>query len=148
VTVARFNLEWVNGSNKPAIVIDNSDAGFSTVGSWGSSSTIPGYYGAGYVHSASGTNTATWTPNITVAGNYEVFIRWTADPNRPDAAPVEIKYNGGSSTANTTINQKTEGGSWYYLGTFNLNAGAGNYVKIFASDSGSCIADAVMFQKQ
>lgn len=148
VTVARFNLEWVTGTNTPTLVIDNADPGFTTTGTWGSSSTIAGYYGSGYVHSPSGTNTATWTPNITVAGNYEVYIRWTADSNRPDAAPVEVRYNGGTSVASATLNQKSEGGSWYYLGTFNLATGTGNSVKLYASDAGSCVADAVMFQKQ
>lgn len=148
VTVAKFNLEWVTGTDKPTLVVDNGGSGFTTTGTWSTSSTVAGCYGTDYAYSPSGTATAKWTPTIAVAGNYEAYIRWTADANRPDTAPIEIAYNGGSATATTTINQKTEGGGWYYLGTFNFAAGTGNSVKITASDAGATIADAVMFQKQ
>lgn len=148
VTVARFNLEWVTGINTPTIVIDDGASGFSTEGAWNSSAAAPGYYGSGYRDSTSPGNMAAYTPTITVAGNYEVFIRWTGGSDRPAAAPVEIQYDGGHSTATTTVNQKVEGGSWYYLGTFNLSAGTGNSVKLSTSDAGTCVADAVMFQKQ
>lgn len=148
VTVARFNLEWLTGVATPTILIDNGDAGFSTTGDWTASASVPGYLGSGYATTSVDAATATWTPTITVPGNYEVYLRWTAYGNRPDAAPVQIKYNGGGSTAATTVNQKTEGGTWYYLGTYPLAAGTGNSVTISASDPGSCVADAVMFQKQ
>jgi hypothetical protein len=140
--------DLITGTNIPTIVIDNGASGFSTEGAWGASAAVPGYYGAGYLESRADTSTASYTPAITVAGNYEVFIRWTAAPNRPAAAPIEIKYRGGSATAKTMINQKVEGGSWYCLGTFNLLPGTGNSVKLLGSGAGTCVADAVMFQKQ
>ena len=88
------------------------------------------------------------TPTITAAGNYEVYMRWTSDPNRPNAAPVTVKYNGGSSSVTPTVNQQKEGGSWQLLGVFPFSTGTGNYVEIAASNAGSTIADAVMFQQQ
>ncbi len=150
VTVAKFNLEWVTGTVTPTIVVDNGTAGFSTTGtSWsGSSTSVAGFYGSDYITSPAGTATATWTPTITVAGDYEIYIRWTAHTNRPDAVPIEIKHNGGSLTSNVLINQQTEGATWYFLGKFNLTTGTGNSVKLSATDAGYSVADAVMFQKQ
>lgn len=148
VTVARFNLEWVTGAVTPTVLIDNGGAGFTTTGAWNTASGVAGFHGTSYLTSPAGSATATWTPTITVAGNYEIYIRWTAHANRPDAAPVEIRYNGGGSIVTPTINQQTEGGAWHYLGTFNLAAGTGNYVRLSASDTGYSVADAVMFQKQ
>ncbi len=83
-----------------------------------------------------------------MAGDYEIYIRWTAHSNRPDAVPIEIKFNGGGSSTNVLINQQTEGATWYFLGKFNLATGTGNSVKLSASDTGYSVADAVMFQKQ
>ena len=148
VTVAKFNVEWLTGVVTPTLVVDNGDAGFSTTGAWSpAASSIDGYYGSNYA-TASATATATWTPTITVAGNYEIYIRWTAHANRCPAAPVTIVAAGGSTTTDTTIDQRTEGGSWYYLGTYPLAAGTGNSVKIATTDTGYVVADAVMFQKQ
>lgn len=151
VYVAKFNLEWVIGSDKPTILIDNGDSGFATAGTWSGSSAAAGYYGANYEHDgAAGTSSdyATWTPAITVAGDYAIYMRWTAHPNRPDAAPVRIDYTGGSSTAHLTVNQQVDGATWRYLGTYHLTAGSGNQVRITDGDAGYTVADAVMFQKQ
>ncbi|MBI5381923.1 MAG: hypothetical protein HZA31_08490 [Opitutae bacterium] len=149
VTVAKFNLEWVvGGGPQPTVVVDNGATGFTTTGTWSTATGDTGYYGANYLTSTAGSATATWTPTITVAGNFDAYIRWTAHSNRSDAAPIMIKYNGDSSTATATLNQQIEGGTWDHLGTFALTAGTGNSVKVTASDAGHTVADAVMFQKE
>ena len=150
VWVSKFNLEWVAGTPKATIVVDNTDSGFSTSGSWSTSSTTPGYYGSNYRYStaADSTTKARWTPTITAAGTYEVYIRWPAYSNRPDAVPVTVAYSG--STATQTFNQQKQGGGWQLLGVYPLaaNAPGANYVEISASDSGATIADAIMIQQQ
>jgi BNR repeat-like domain len=149
VHVAKFNLEWAtSGTGKATLLIDNTDAGFTTTGTWNTSSSVGGFVGINYRWSPVSTATARWTPTIAAAGNYEVYMRWTSDPNRPNAAPIAVKYNGGSNTSNLTINQQKEGGSWQLVGVFNFTTGTGNYVEIAASNAGSTIADAVMFQQQ
>jgi hypothetical protein len=148
VWVAKFNLEWVKGTAKSCLVVDNTSAGFTTAGTWNTSSTLTGFYGADYRWSsaASATTTARWTPTLPAAGNYEVYIRWSASTNRPDAAPVTVVYNGGNQTQN--VDQQSEGGTWQLLGVYNFAAGSAGYVELRASDTGSTIADAVMFQQQ
>lgn len=64
VTVAKFNLEWVNGIDTPTIVIDNGAAGFTTTGTWNFGASVDGCYGSDYVTASQGTATATWTPTI------------------------------------------------------------------------------------
>ncbi|MBI5380452.1 MAG: hypothetical protein HZA31_00995 [Opitutae bacterium] len=152
VTVAKFNLEWVTGTVTPTILLDNGASTFTTTGTWAYDSSVPGHCGADFRTTTSGTATARWTPTITTAGNYEIYIRWTAAANRPTAVPVTIKYNGGSSTytvpAADKPNQQIEGGTWHYLTTKNLSAGSGNYVEITGTAGKTTVADAVMFQKQ
>jgi hypothetical protein len=152
VTVAKFNLEWLTTVATPTILLDNGASTFTTTGTWTNESTVAGYGGTDYKKTTSGTATARWTPTIVTAGNYEMYIRWTAGADRPGAVPVTIKYSGGSSTyivpAADQPDQRVEGGTWHYLGTKNLTAGTGNYVEITGTAASTTIADAVMFQKQ
>ena len=142
--------------NNPAdlsdIVVDNAQSGFSTQGTWNTSTSAAGYYGCNYaVDSTSGSDsntTATWTPTIPSAGLYKIFMRWTAGSNRPSAAPIEIKYNGGIDTSKT-VNEQVNTNSWVELGQYSLSASStDNYVKINASSAGYTVADAVKFVKQ
>ncbi|TBL76261.1 exo-alpha-sialidase [Paenibacillus thalictri] len=131
------------------VIVDNSDAGFTTGGTWSASTILAGYYGPNYVSDGtSGADAsskwAKWTPLITDAGFYDIYMRWTADTNRPDAAPLEISYNGGVDTSKT-VNQTQNHGTWVLIGRYALSAGSTHYVKLLATDSGYTIADAVKF---
>lgn len=138
----RFSLTGGGGTE---YIVDNTSAGFSTVGTWTTSSSLPGYYGTNYVHdgstAADASKTATWTSPITTTGTYAVYMRWTSYTDRPDAAPVEVNYDGG--IANLTVNQQSGGGTWVYIGTWSFTGGSGDYVKITGADAGYTIADAV-----
>lgn len=131
------------------IIIDNTDAGFSTVGAWSTSSFNAGYYGSNYAQDGTATadvgKSATWRPTIAVAGDYLVYMRWPAAANRPSAAPIEIGYGSAVDTSKT-VNQQTGGGDWVLIGQYALTAGTANYVKINATASGFTIADAVRFE--
>jgi hypothetical protein len=149
VTPGLDRIEIVN----PEVIVDNTDAGFVAAGSgWNSNTTFPGYWGSDYL--SDGTTAADgagkhakWTPDIPVAGNYKVYMRWTSSANRPDAAPVEIAYDGGTDTSHT-VNQQINGGQWVEIGTWPMTAGTGNSVLLRCTDAGFTIADAVRFEKQ
>ncbi|QGQ94167.1 hypothetical protein EHS13_04220 [Paenibacillus psychroresistens] len=86
--------------------------------------TTAGYYGANYLtDNTAGVDTgktAKWTPTITQAGSYQVYMRWPAFNNRPDAAPIKIKYNGGNSTdISKSVNQTINSNLWVLIGTYN-----------------------------
>ncbi|MGG1516666.1 family 43 glycosylhydrolase [Paenibacillus oryzisoli] len=151
VTVNGPSGEPVNSNE---IIIDNGETGFTTDSSWTTSTSVSGYYGTNYKHDGtsgadSSSRWAKWTPQITTAGRYNIYMRWVNDPVnhlRPDAAPVEIKYDGGTDTSKS-VNQQINNGTWVLIGTYDLSAGTNNYVKILATDAGYTIADAVKFVK-
>jgi len=129
------------------IVIDNTDAGFTTDSAWSASTSTGGYVGSNYLHDGTAgadasTRWAKWTPTVVVAGHYDIYMNWTAGSNRPSAAPLAIAYNGGTDTSKT-VNQQTNGATWVLIGNYSLAAGTGNSVKIIATASGYTIADAV-----
>ncbi|MGG1516345.1 hypothetical protein ABE504_13075 [Paenibacillus oryzisoli] len=136
------------------VTVDNNDPGpaFATTGAWTSSTFDSGFYNTNYLNdgaaAANPDKSAVWTPTITEAGNYKVYMRWPASSNRPTAAPLEIKY-GGLLDTSKTVNQTINGSTWVEVGTYVFTASATeNAVKIIASAPGYTIADAVKFVKQ
>ncbi|CAG7644737.1 hypothetical protein PAESOLCIP111_04790 [Paenibacillus solanacearum] len=153
----------VNGSTTTYInffgkvVVDNTDSSFAAFDSaWSASTSGSGYWGTNYaVDGTSGADASTrWakfsTPDSSSwytfrPGRYDIYMRWPAGADRPDAAPLEIAYNGGVDTTKS-VNQKVNGGQWNLIGNYNL-AATGGYVKLLATDAGNTAADAVMFVK-
>lgn len=125
-------------------VIDNLDAGFTTVGTWSVSTRRPGYYDSNYqwVGVGSGAKTATWTFQVDSAGQYRISAWWSAYSDRPTDAPYTV-YNNGVKLGTVRVDQRIDGGQFNELGTYQLNAGT---VEVVLSDdisSGYVIADAV-----
>ena len=123
--------------------MDNADAGFSTLGDWGTGSGVPGYYGSDYDYTSKGdgSRTATWQIDITSPGDYDVEARWAAHSNRATNAPYWL-YNNGSFVAMTRVNQQTNGGQFNLLGSYSLKAGTLTIVLNNSAD-GFVVADAI-----
>jgi RHS repeat-associated protein len=85
--------------------------------------------------------TFTWEPAIPSSGVYTVYARWPASSLNSSAASYSIVHAGG--TATVVANQRLNGGSWKYLGSFEFAANAGHKVILQASADGDTIADAV-----
>lgn len=83
-------------------------------------------------------NMATWTPSTT-AGQYEVYAKWTANPNRATNATYTVNHAQGSTQV--SVNQQSNGGSFNLLGTFNLNSSS--TVTLSDNANGYVIADAI-----
>jgi hypothetical protein len=88
-----------------------------------------------------GTATATWTPTVSRAGNYEVYAWWTATTNRATDAPYIINYNGGTVTID--VNQQVNGGQWNLLDTVPFAQGTSGTVVLTDDANGLVIADAI-----
>jgi Tfp pilus tip-associated adhesin PilY1 len=98
---------------------------YTTTGTWTLSSVLGGYghdYGSGrksFYTNSNGT-TATWTPDLPVAGEYEVYAWWAGNSSRDYSAPYCINgYSSGhvitaGAGANGTISPS---------GTTTLNTG-------------------------
>lgn len=129
-------------------LIDNGDSGYAETGSSWGASAIAGAYGgsARWNGSQAATDSATFTPNLTTAGNYDVYV-WKFDNHTSNTASANytVNYNGGSSSF--VVNQTTPTLQWQKLGTFNFAAGTGGNVKLGAitGDGKGVRADAVKF---
>jgi RHS repeat-associated protein len=85
--------------------------------------------------------TFAWEPAIPSSGVYTVYARWPASSLNSSAASYAIVHAGG--TATVVANQRLNGGSWKYLGSFEFAPNAGHKVILQASADGDTIADAV-----
>ncbi|MDQ6630221.1 MAG: hypothetical protein M3Y82_00505 [Verrucomicrobiota bacterium] len=125
------------------IIIDNPSA--SLMGTWSLGTGAVDKYGADYRYKGPGSGSASvqFVPNITTAGNYQVYEWHSAGGNRTTAGKHIINYNGGSQTY--YVNQQIYGGTWNLLGTFNFAAGTSGTVTINDSYSAGTvvIADAI-----
>lgn len=134
------------------IVKDDADStGITKVGTWGSSTFVPGYYGTDYLYASGGSGASlTFTPTIPATGTYDVYVRWTAYPGRATRAPIDVNYNGGTQTfiEDETVANPTQIGNytWTLLGNFSFAAGiTGNVTVRTDGTSGNVVADAAMF---
>jgi hypothetical protein len=131
------------------ITIDNPGAVFVDEGDWNTYSG-PGetFYGANMRLKAAGTGskTATWTPDITIAGDYDVYAWWSAYPTRASNAPYTVNHTGGSNTI--PVSQKVDGGRWNLLGTFNFAVGTSGSVVLSDDADGVVVADAIRWELQ
>ncbi len=130
-------------------IVDDADAtGVTITGEWTTATTTSGYYGTGYKADLNtGTTIAKsvrFTPTLLNAGDYQVFMRWTAGTNRGSNVPVDIIHAAGTTTV--TVNQRLTGNQWMPLGTFHFEAGtAGSVLLRNNGSNGFVIADAVEF---
>lgn len=126
--------------------VDDADAQATYAGTW-PLSTNPGAFNRySKVLQGSGTvGTATFTPNITQAGQYDVYARWVSASNRAAAAPFAI--TGLDGTFNVTRDQRSNGSAWVSLGRYNFTTGTGGRVALSntANSAEYVSADAVRF---
>jgi hypothetical protein len=130
------------------ITVDDAEA--KRVGAWKSSTYSRPYVGAGYLHddkTGSGDKSATFIPKIPRAGEYEVFLSYTASKGRSTNTPVTIRHAGGEQTV--IVNQEEPprlDGLFRSLGKFRFEAGSAASVTITnRGTNGYVIVDAVRF---
>jgi len=130
------------------IVVDDKDA--QLIGTWKSSTFARPYVGTGYVHddkAGKGEKSATFTPKLPKASEYDVQIAYTPSSNRATNTPVTIRFTGGEKTVlvNQTLPPKIEG-LFYSVGKYRFEAGDHGSVTIANRDTeGYVIVDAVRF---
>ncbi|GAK59410.1 fibronectin type III domain protein [Candidatus Vecturithrix granuli] len=128
------------------ITIDNKDAGFSTVGSWYTSTTVPGYYGSNYhwAYAGTGSRRATWTFTVPATGYYQVSAWWSSPySTRASNAPYTINHANGATKV--VVDQRSNGGQWNPLGTYQFQAGTATVVLSNDADNNP-VADAVKLE--
>lgn len=127
------------------IIIDNPQA--TLTGNWTLGTTAADRYGADYAlaYGNDGAKTATYTPNITMAGTYRVYEWHTGGNGRDTSVPITVYYNGGSHVY--TITEYSGGGAWNLLGSHPFAVGTSGKVTINNQASGGTliVADAIKF---
>ena len=114
------------------IIVDNPQA--TTMGTW-VSSTATDEYGSSYEY-ASATNgsanaTATFTPNIVTAGNYDVYVWYPTlgSSRRSSAVPYLVSCTGGST--NVIVSQQSGAGAWHLIASAEyFTAGTSGFVRL------------------
>ena len=129
-------------------IVDNADStGVTKQGIWHTDNNETDRYGPNYLHDGNADKGNKWvkfTPDLPVAGIYEVSIMYPDHSNRAWNVPVTVDFDGGSDTQD--VDQMTGGGVWYVLGEYAFEAGTSGSVTI--SNNGTTkhvTADAVRF---
>jgi N-acetyl-anhydromuramyl-L-alanine amidase AmpD len=132
------------------LTVDNSDASrFRASGNWQSSSWASGRIGGDYRFRGPQaiSDSADYKVNITVAGNYEVFVRSPGNGYNTNA-PYVIHHRGGRSVVHRDMS--AQGAAWVSLGTFAFDAQDEWIVQLscWTNGTGWIIADAVKLEQR
>jgi hypothetical protein len=130
------------------VVVDDDQA--ERKGFEATSSAVGPFVGEGYRHDGGtkdGMQSATFTPDLSKAGNYEVRLSYSPNPNRATNVPVTITHAGG--TATVKVNQRKGppvSETFVSVGTFSFERGkTGRVVITNEGVDGHVIIDAVVF---
>jgi hypothetical protein len=145
-----FDLQLVSAASVE-IIVDNSDAGLTqTVGTWGTSTGAPSYFGSNYAYNGVRGRSGqlfTFRPGnelVLPSGWYQVLLRTPAKADRA-VVPVDIYHDGG--VAVVPIDMTTGGGVWKDLGTYQLDVANDPRVVIRTDGTLDWVqADAVAFR--
>jgi len=150
---AKKKLEKLNSQSGehglPGIVVDDAQA--KLVGDWKKSTYSGKWVGAGYLHddrSDKGAKSVTFTPDLPLAGYYEVRISYSGGGGRHPSVPVTlIAAEGERKLSVDQARQPPIDGLFASLGKFQFAAGRGNSLTIGTSgtEGKHVIADAVQF---
>ncbi|MEM7582399.1 MAG: hypothetical protein AAF560_03385 [Acidobacteriota bacterium] len=146
------------------IIVDNDDPEVTYVpatispssvsGQWFVSTFNTGFKGSNYYvdgnpRVASPLFTATYDPDITTAGTYQVYMSWAPSFFRGTNIMVDIQHDGGTDTvsidqtSSVATGAGTEFDGWNLLGTYELSTTNGNVVLRNEASNFFVTADAV-----
>lgn len=136
-------------STLKGVVVDDTEA--ELIGDWKHSVHTPPFVGMSYLHDdkkEKGKKSAIFTPDLPVAGTYEVRLSHNSNVRRATNAPVTIKSADGSKTIR--INQQDPAKFrklFRSLGEYRFDAGKKGSVTISTegTDGKNVIVDAVQF---
>jgi uncharacterized lipoprotein YddW (UPF0748 family) len=127
-------------------IVDTTMAGsFTASGNWGTSSFSPQRYGETYrfAEPVAASDPAWFRFELPATAGYLVEVWYPSDPGYHSATPYLVQTTAG--LVSVRVDQRTGGGQWVALGTFNLAAGGHDVVGVsrWAGAGGYVIADAV-----
>lgn len=115
--------------------------------SWTATHQTPGYYAAGYRWAPTSETEAdplVFSFHLSDPGSRTVEARWTEGSNRSASARYSVVAADGDSLATVKVDQRTDGGTWRELGSWDFPAGWNRVVLSRRGPSGSVVVgDAV-----
>jgi len=144
--ITRDELDWKPDSLE--FIVDNTDAGFSTISFrdvWQEHVRVGGqHYGDSHHYNeqiGSGQDTATWSFTVPQPGNYDVYAWWWEGDFRPFDVPYTVHHFETSTTVR--VDQRSNGGQWNLLGTFYFQDTGSVVVSDDVSSGQDVVADAI-----
>ncbi len=126
--------------------IADQEPGYVEYGTGWEDRPLPGYSSIPSRVSCRAGASATYTPTILEAGNYDVEVYRNADGDSDPAARLTVFYAGGKSEK--TINFKAGANGWVDLGTYPFAVGSGGSLNNANSGVGCTHAGMVKFVRQ
>jgi hypothetical protein len=149
--VDNFDIVAVDPGIADEIIVDSAaTTGVTRTGSWTVSGTNAKAYGGTTLTAwaPATASTLTFSPTLSTAGQYDVYVRWLASYQMGDHTNISVTSADGTWAG--LVNQETDDQTWLFLGTYHFNAGtAGNVILNNTSPGGYgyVTADATMFVK-
>ncbi|MBI5182743.1 MAG: hypothetical protein HY999_00040, partial [Nitrospinae bacterium] len=131
-------------------IVDNTDPGFSVIGTWHTSTAAPDFYDNDFLYAGSpsggtGSNQAIWDAElIDGPGFYEVFI-WYPTGNITTVANMPFTINHAGLSNTILVDRSVNGGQWVSLGIFNFIDDGTERVTLLDNANSWVVADAVKF---
>jgi hypothetical protein len=130
------------------IIVDDTQA--KLVGNWKKSTYSSNYFGEGYIHNDQqgvGEKSATFTPTLPHAGEYEVRFAFAGSGGRATNVPIVVRHAKGEERL--TVDQTKPAPIdqlWLSLGKFPFEKGTAGSVTVETTDTnGYVLADAMQF---
>ena len=123
------------------VVDDTSDRRFDAPG-WKAGATDDLAHGGSYAVSTAGAGEARFKLRVPTSGDYALYAWW---PNKKaNSTAVRFGVSTSSGTKWTTVDQTKDSGYWVQIGTYDMEAGDYDAVRISeGSGSSGAVADAV-----
>jgi len=129
-----------------ALVLTTTASTFTATGVWQPGTSSADYQtGNLWATQGAGDCTATFAPELPLAGNYTVQVWVGSDPNNDHTAEAPATVVHADGETKLTINLKQTPGAWHRLGTFRFAAGRQGAVILANCPTGNVVADAVKF---
>jgi hypothetical protein len=148
----------IRGATSPLVdrIIDDSDDGFATTGTWSTEavdsgewkSTGPYFHDWGASSRFATSGTATWTLDLPAQDTYTLSAWWPAAPASAawsSGGRYDILDASGTVVASVELDQRTNGDRWNEIATLPLGPGA--RVRLTAQNGLSC-ADAILVRSK
>jgi hypothetical protein len=90
-----------------------------------------------------------WRPFVREEGEYDVFVRYAASPNRTTEAVYIVRCLGGPATVRVNQRKSSEGTEmrWAKLGRWKFGAGKEGFIRLLNTGGHSESADSLAMRK-